>query len=104
MQGTGIGTSLVLIATGAVLAMAVDYQVSGLDINAIGVILIVVGVIGLLMSLALLGQFDMFRTTPAHDHAHEGPSTTHVTREREVVREVEPPVSETTTTRTTRRL
>ena len=38
-------------------------------------------------------------------HVHEGPPTTsHVTHEREVVREVEPPVSETTTTRTTRRL
>jgi len=102
MYGTGIGTSLVLIATGAVLAMAVDYQVSGLDINAVGVILIVVGIIGLLLSLAFLGQFDMFRNSP---HLHEGPANpTHVTHEREVVREVERPVNETTTTRTTRRL
>jgi hypothetical protein len=105
MYGTGIGTSLVLLATGAVLAMAVDYQLNGLDINAIGVILMVVGLIGLLLSLAFLGQFDMFKTTPRGDHMHDGPaSTTHVTHDSEVVREVERPVSETTTTRTTRRL
>jgi len=104
MNGTGIGTSLILIAVGGVLAIAVDYQVSGLDINAIGVILIVVGLVGLLMSLLFLGQIDWFggrRGTV--DHVASGPATsTHV--EREVVREVEaPPVSETTT-RTTRRL
>lgn len=100
MYGTGIGTSLVLIATGAVLAIAVNYQVSGLDVNAIGVILMVIGVIGLLLSLAALGQFDMFR---GHRHVHEGPEA-HVTHEREVIREVERPVTETTTTRTTRHL
>jgi hypothetical protein len=106
MQGTGLGTSLLLIAVGAVLAMAVNYQTSGIDINAVGVILIVVGLIGLLMSLMFLGGFDWFGArTSTYDHVHEGPSTvTHVTHEREVVREVEPPTSETTVTRTTRRL
>jgi hypothetical protein len=104
MRGSGIGTSLVLIATGAVLAMAVDFQVQGLDINAVGVILIVVGLIGLVISLAFLGGFDMFGPRTS-DHVHEGPpASTHVTHEREVVREVERPVDETTTTRTTRRL
>jgi hypothetical protein len=103
MNGTGIGTSLILIAVGAVLAIAVDYQVSGLDINAIGVILIVVGLIGLLMSLLFLGQLDWFRRDGyGGGHAHEGPATS--THTREVIREVDPPVSETTTTRTTRRL
>jgi hypothetical protein len=102
MNGTGIGTSLVLIAVGAVLAMAVDYQVSGLDINAIGVILIVVGLVGLLMSLLFLGQLDWFRREPYAGHAHEGPATN--THTREVVHDVDPTVSETTTTRTTRRL
>ena len=102
MYGTGIGTSLILIATGAILAMAVEYQVSGLDINAVGVILIVVGLIGLVLSLAFLGGFDMFGPRTS-DRVHEAPAATH-THEREVVHEVERPVSETTTTRTTRRL
>ena len=47
----GIGVSLILIAVGAILTWAVNATVSGLDINTIGVILMVVGAIGLILSL-----------------------------------------------------
>jgi hypothetical protein len=47
----GIGVSLILIAAGAILTWAVNASVSGVDINTIGVILMVVGVIGLVLSL-----------------------------------------------------
>jgi hypothetical protein len=47
----GIGVSLILIAAGAILTWAVNATVSGLDINTIGVILMVVGAIGLVLSL-----------------------------------------------------
>jgi len=47
----GIGVSLILIAVGAILTWAVTATVAGLSIHAIGVILLVVGVIGLLISL-----------------------------------------------------
>jgi hypothetical protein len=47
----GIGVSLILIAAGAILTWAVHTSVSGLSINTIGVILMVVGVVGLLLSL-----------------------------------------------------
>jgi hypothetical protein len=47
----GIGVSLILIAAGAILTWAVDATVSGLSIHTIGVILMVVGVVGLLLSL-----------------------------------------------------
>jgi len=47
----GIGTSLFLIATGAILYFAVDTDVSGIQITTVGLILMVVGVIGLLISL-----------------------------------------------------
>jgi hypothetical protein len=47
----GIGVSLVLIAVGAILTWAVEATVSGVDVNAVGVILMVVGSIGLLLSL-----------------------------------------------------
>ncbi len=105
MQGTGIGTSLILIATGAVLAFAVNYQTSGIDINTVGIILLVVGVIGLLMSLVMLGGLDWFGSrTMTSSYVNDGPATDHVTHEREVVREVEAPTSETTVTRTTRNL
>jgi hypothetical protein len=51
----GIGVSLFLIAVGAVLKFAVSGTVSGLDITTVGVILMVVGGAGLLLSLLLLG-------------------------------------------------
>jgi len=47
----GIGVSLILIAAGAILTWAVNATVSGVDINAIGVILMVVGAVGLVLSL-----------------------------------------------------
>jgi hypothetical protein len=47
----GIGTSIFLIAVGAILKYAVTADVSGIDLDVVGVILMVVGVIGLLLSL-----------------------------------------------------
>jgi Domain of unknown function (DUF6458) len=47
----GIGTSILLIAVGAILKYAVTADVSGIDLNVVGVILMVAGVVGLLVSL-----------------------------------------------------
>ena len=47
----GIGVSLILIAVGAILTWAVNATVSGLDINTIGIILMIVGAIGLILSM-----------------------------------------------------
>jgi hypothetical protein len=47
----GIGVSLILIAVGAVLTWAVNATTSGVDINTVGVILMIVGGVGLLLSL-----------------------------------------------------
>jgi hypothetical protein len=47
----GIGVSLILIAVGAILTWAVEATVSGVNINAVGVILMIVGVVGLVISL-----------------------------------------------------
>jgi uncharacterized membrane protein len=52
----GIGTSLLLIAVGAILKFAVDAQVSGIEISTVGVILMIVGVVGLLISLFMLNS------------------------------------------------
>jgi Domain of unknown function (DUF6458) len=51
MLSMGIGVSIFLIAVGAVLAFAVDAEVSGLDIQVVGWILLVVGAVGILLSL-----------------------------------------------------
>ena len=48
----GIGVSLILIAVGAILNWAVTAEVSGVDISTVGVILMVVGIAGALLSLA----------------------------------------------------
>jgi hypothetical protein len=50
----GIGTSIFLIAIGAILRFAVHTSVSGVSLHTIGVILIVVGAVGLLISLLWL--------------------------------------------------
>ncbi|HYY75244.1 MAG TPA: DUF6458 family protein [Gaiellaceae bacterium] len=47
----GIGVSIFLIAIGAILAFAVTAEVSGLDISTVGWILMIVGAIGLLLSI-----------------------------------------------------
>ena len=48
----GIGVSLILIAVGAILTWAVETSVQGVDLNAVGVILMIVGLVGLILSLA----------------------------------------------------
>jgi hypothetical protein len=45
-----IGTSIFLIAVGAILKFAVHTHVSGVSLQTIGVILMVVGAIGLVLS------------------------------------------------------
>lgn len=54
----GIGVSVFLLAIGAILAFAVNYDVNGLDINVIGFILMVAGAIGLLMTTLVFGRRD----------------------------------------------
>jgi uncharacterized protein DUF6458 len=50
----GIGTSLVLIAVGAILKFAVTDSVAGVSLATVGLILIIAGAIGLLISLLLI--------------------------------------------------
>jgi Domain of unknown function (DUF6458) len=52
----GIGTSLFLIAVGAILYFAVNADISGLEISTVGLILMVVGVAGLVISLFFLSS------------------------------------------------
>ena len=47
----GIGVSLVLIAAGAVMAFAVHVNGHGFNIHTIGIILLVVGALGALLSM-----------------------------------------------------
>lgn len=50
-----IGAGVLLIAVGAILAFAVDYDVAGIDLNIVGWILMGAGVLALAMSLLVWG-------------------------------------------------
>ena len=49
-----IGASLVTFAIGAVLKFGVTAHINGLSIGVIGVILMIIGAVGLLITLAML--------------------------------------------------
>jgi hypothetical protein len=53
----GIGTSIFLIAVGAILKFAVHASISGLSLQTVGVILMVVGVLGLVLSFFWLSSW-----------------------------------------------
>jgi len=48
-----IGAAIFITAVGAILRFAVTGDVSGIDIHTVGTILIVAGIVGLLVGLAL---------------------------------------------------
>ena len=56
----GIGTSIFLIAVGAILDFAVKVNTNGFNINTIGLILMIVGAIGLVLSLIFWGSWGGF--------------------------------------------
>jgi Domain of unknown function (DUF6458) len=51
-----IGTSLFLIAVGAILRYAVDATIEGFEVQTAGLILMVIGVVGLVIGLFMLTQ------------------------------------------------
>ncbi|HET7743356.1 MAG TPA: DUF6458 family protein [Gaiellaceae bacterium] len=56
----GISVSIVLIAIGAILTWAVSATVSGVDLVTVGVILMVVGALGLIISLIFWSSWGGF--------------------------------------------
>ena len=68
----GIGTSIFLIAVGAILKWAVNADVSGLEISTIGTILLIVGILGLIISLLFTANaFGRRDTTVVRDRVVE---------------------------------
>jgi hypothetical protein len=47
----GLGLGILLTATGAILAWAVDVNTNGVNINSVGYILLVVGLISIVLSM-----------------------------------------------------
>jgi hypothetical protein len=58
----GIGVGLFLIAVGAILSFALgDATLGSLNLDTVGIILMIVGVVGLLLSLLFWSSFAPFR-------------------------------------------
>lgn len=53
MRNGGIGGSLLLVALGAILYWAVNVEAEGFSINTIGLILLIVGALGLVLTLVM---------------------------------------------------
>ena len=49
-----IGTSIALIAIGAILRFAVDFEITGIQIHTVGLILMIVGILGLALSVVMM--------------------------------------------------
>jgi hypothetical protein len=47
----GIGGSIFLLALGAILAFAVNAHISGIDINVVGYVLMLAGLVGLIITI-----------------------------------------------------
>ncbi len=64
----GIGASILLIAAGAIMTFAVEVDnAEGFNINSAGVILMVAGAIGLLVTLVMFGSSDRRSRTVYRD-------------------------------------
>jgi hypothetical protein len=59
----GISISILLVAIGAILTWAVSAEASGIDIQTVGVILLVVGLLGFVTSLVFWSSWGGFGTT-----------------------------------------
>ncbi len=53
----GIGFSIFLFVVGAILTFAVDVSPSGFDLHAVGIILLVAGLLGLVVSALFWSRF-----------------------------------------------
>jgi hypothetical protein len=74
----GIGVSVFLIAVGAILTFAVNASAPGANLDVIGIILMIAGGLGLLVSLAFASSGRnavVEEHVVEHDHTH--PATGH---------------------------
>lgn len=76
----GIGTSIFLFAVGAILRFAITVQTEGIDLQTVGNILMIVGVVGALFSMMFWSSWGGFGS-PRDRYVDEGPDVI-VERER----------------------
>jgi beta-lactamase regulating signal transducer with metallopeptidase domain len=69
----GIGTSLFLIAAGAILRYAVSDAISGVNLATVGLILLIVGIVGLVISLFMAFAYSRRETVVTRDRYGDPP-------------------------------
>jgi heme/copper-type cytochrome/quinol oxidase subunit 2 len=94
----GISVSILLIAVGAILTWGVTADAEGLDVNAIGVILMIVGILGLVISMLFWSSWGGFRRRtayveggPVHTTTAAAPRRTTVVEEEQIAPTPPPP-------------
>jgi hypothetical protein len=83
----GLPVSLLLIAVGAILTWAVTADTNGIDLNTVGVILMIVGIVGLVLTLLFWRSWwgpTYFRRTAYVDDYDAPPRRSYRTRRRTV--------------------
>ncbi len=63
----GIGTSIFLLAVGAILAFAVTDAISGVDLTVVGYILMAAGALGLIISMIVMNRAPRERVVRERD-------------------------------------
>jgi hypothetical protein len=76
----GIGAGIFLVAVGAILAFAVNWTASGFNIHTVGVILMIAGVAGIILDVALFAPRRRSRSTTVV--SNNGTPEQHVTEAR----------------------
>ena len=76
-----MGSAILLLALGAVLAFATTFDLPGIDLQMVGIILMITGVIGLLLDVLFFRPRRRAATTTYVDTA----PTREVVREREIL-------------------
>jgi hypothetical protein len=69
----GLGASLLLVAAGAILVWGISAEIGGVDVDAIGWILMVVGIIGLVLSMIFWSSWGGFGGRRRGAYVEEGP-------------------------------
>ena len=73
-----LGTAIVLLALGAILAFAVEVDVSGIELSVVGWILMIVGALGIILEVAVWGPRSRRRVT--HSEGYGAPAAGPVQR------------------------
>ena len=67
-----LGTAIVLLALGAILTFALRVDISGVDLQVVGWILMIVGALGIALELAVWGPRQRRRVTHTDGYAAPG--------------------------------